>query len=293
MTTVDQQPQPGGRHHVPDEPGSAATGANPAGTDPTGADPTPAAARRASDRQLLLIGAAVVFAIVALAMIIVAVRAASEVARHVGAPGLGADKHRVAGTAHGRDEAMLDLVSGATTVTVRTGDLGSEMYRISTPEHAAQLPAVVDHDNRIEVQLADSGEKGASTVLIELSEHVAWHLRIGGGAAEATLDLRQGGVASVDFPNGISSIDLSLPSPRGTVPVTVAGGASTWSVHLPAGVAAQLRVGGGAGAATFDGTPHTGISGGTTYQTDGYDSATDRYYLDAASGVSTIVVDRR
>lgn len=284
MTTVDQQPQPSGRHQAPSE---------PTGTEPTGTEPAPAASRpaawRANDRRLLLIGAVVVAAILVLAVVIALVRATDP--RHDA--GHGADRHRVAGTAHGRDEATLDLVSGVTTVTVRTGDLGSDMYRISTPDHAAQLPAVVDRDDRIEVQLADSGEKGASTVLIELSDRVAWHLRIGGGAAEASVDLRKGGVASVDFPNGVSSIDLSLPSPRGTVPVTVAGGASTWSVHLPAGVAAQLRVGGGASAATFDGTQHSGISGGTTYQTDGYDSATDRYYLDAASGVSTILVDRR
>jgi len=288
MTTVDQQPQPSGRHQAQSEPGGGA------GTEPIGTEPTPPATRpaawRANDRRLLLIGAVVVAAILVLAVVIALVRAATN-PRH--GAGHGADRHRVAGTAHGRDEATLDLVSGATTVTVRSGDLGSDMYRISTPEHAAQLPAVVDRDDRVEVQLADSGEKGASTVLIELSDHVAWHLRIGGGAAEASVDLRKGGVASVDFPNGVSSIDLSLPSPHGTVPVTVAGGASTWSVHLPAGVAAQLRVGAGASAATFDGTQHSGISGGTTYQTDGYDSATDRYHLDAASGVSTIVVDRR
>ncbi len=71
-----------------------------------------------------------------------------------------------------------------------------------------------------------------------------------------------------------------------------AGGASTFDVRLPAGVAAQAVFAGGAGHAIVDGITHTGIGGGTTLATPGWDAATDRYRLDLVTGVSSLTLDR-
>ncbi len=283
MTTVDHE---AGRHSVPEQHEPPSAESVPA----TGPERTPTGGP--SDGRLLLIGACILAAVILLAVGVVIVRHVADGFHH-GATSTSHDKHKVAGVAHGRDEATLDLVSGVTSVTVKTADLTGDMYRVSTPDGGSQLPAVVDSGDRVQVQLTDSGEKGASSVLIELSSHVAWHIRLGGGSSEASLDLRAGGLASLDFASGISSIEASLPKPHGTVTVRLAGGASTWTLHLPKGVPAQLTVGGGAGSATVDGTVHNGISGGQVFSTDGYASAGDRYDLEATSGVSTIVVDRQ
>lgn len=273
MTTVDHEPHPTSGRHAADE-------APPAGPGP-------------GERRLLWIGVITVAAVLGIAVFIVMARGLVHDLRQDTHPGASHDRHRVTGPAHGRHEATLDLASGVTTVTVRSRDLGGDLYRISTPGNGSLLPAVVDRGDRVEVQLTASGHQGASSVLVELSAAVAWHIRLGGGSSEALLDLRQGGLASLDFVSGISTIEVSLPKPHGTVRVGLAGGASSWTVHLPAGVPAQLRVGGGAGSATVDGTSHSGVSGGEAFRTGGYDGASDRYDLEATSGVSTIVVDRR
>jgi hypothetical protein len=271
MTTVDHQPPPAGRHAAPEDQPPAA--------------PTPGPA----DRRLLWIAALVLAAIVGVALFLVTARDVADDLR--GHPAASHERHRVSGAAHGRSAATLDLVSGASSVTVRSGDLGSDMYRVSTPEGAAPLPAVADQADRVEVRLTGGGEGGRATLLVELSNRVAWQVRLGGGANAVTLDLRSGGLAGVDVATGVGSIEMSLPAPHGTVRVAISGGAASVAAHLPSGVPARLRVGGGAATATVDGAAHSGVSGGSVYTTSGYDTATDRYDLDATSGVSTIVVD--
>jgi hypothetical protein len=294
MTTVDH-----GRHSAAESDlaaGDTTLGApaGPVPPPPAGPDGDEVRPGGPGDRRLLLIGAIIVACVVLLALTIAGLRALD---RHVGRDHDGRDhddrgSHRVTGAAHGRDTATLSLVSGVTSVTVRSGDLHGDMYRVSTPDDGSLLPAVTDHDDRIDVQLTDSGEHGASAVLIELSDDVAWHLRVGGGASQATLDLHAGGLASLDFVNGISSIEVNLPQPHGTVPVRLSGGASTWTVHLPTGVPARLAVTGGAGSVSMDGTRQGGTSQ-QTFTTGEYDTATDRYDLQALSGVSTVLVDHR
>jgi hypothetical protein len=240
---------------------------------------------------VLIVAAAVIAAILAIAVAVVLVRTL------IGA--LGADGrsdrggHRVVGAAHGRDTATLDLVSGVTTVTIRSGDFGGDMYRVSTPDDGAQLPHVVDRDDRVEVQLSDSGEAGPSTVLIELDQDVAWHLRIGGGANEVLVAMAPGGFAGLDLATGVTTVDATLPRPSGSAVVRIGGGASQVALHLPDGVPARVTVGGGASQVRLDAQDRSGIPAGSVLSTDGWDSARDRFDVDAATGVATLVVDRR
>ena len=110
-------------------------------------------------------------------------------------------------------------------------------------------------------------------------------LRLDGGGGS--------GVSTVDFPSGMDTVELSLPQPRGTVPVQVGGGVNRFTVHAPAAVPVQVQAGGGAGSVTVDGQVHTGVGGGTVFAPSTWDSTSDRYDLDATAGVATIVVDRR
>jgi hypothetical protein len=246
---------------------------------------------------VLLIAAAVIVGVLVLALAAVAIRSLVDVA---GGDGDGdRDRHRVAGAPHGRSAATIDLVSGVTTVTVRSGDLGGDMYRVSTPDDGAKLPHVVDPeranstDDRIEVQLSDSGEAGPSTVLIELDPDVAWRIRVGGGANQVMLDLGSGGFAGLDVASGVTTVDAILPRPAGTVPIRVGGGAGQVNLHVPDGAPVRVRIGGGASQVRLDATEHRGVPAGSVFATDGWDRAADRYDVDAATGVSTVLVDRR
>lgn len=204
----------------------------------------------------------------------------------------GAGPRVVGGALAGRHEARLDVVSGADTVTVRAADLGDELFRASAPDGARIVPVADVTDEAVRVSVAESGATGPADLVIELNTKVWWRIRLDGGAKQATVAMAGGRLTGLDFGAGNSRIEAGLPAPHGTVPVRMAGGASVFDLRLPRDVATQVRVAGGAGSVTIDGTVHTGIAGGTVYTPDGWDGATDRYLIDNTAGVSALTLAR-
>jgi hypothetical protein len=194
----------------------------------------------------------------------------------------------------GRSDAGLDVISGVGVLTVHSGDLGSDLYRISTPDGSGQVPRVTDQNGTILLGFASvSPNDGSPSIVdVELSSRVTWRVRVSGGASRARLDLRGGPVDEVDLASGVSSVELWLPGPHGTDLVRETGGARDFAVHAPGGVPLRVSVEGGAGSAVIDGLTHSGIGGGTVYTPAGWDPATDRYDIDTVGGVSQIRVDR-
>jgi hypothetical protein len=197
--------------------------------------------------------------------------------------------HDVTVPRDGRGEAELDVVSGAASVTVRAADLGADLVRASTPPDAQLVPSLAVDGTAVRVRLMSSGRAGPAEVTVLLDRQVRWRVRLSGGATEEVLDLRGARLAAVDLAAGAARIEVRLPAPRGAVPIRMAGGASDFAVRVPAGVATSVRVGGGAGTVVVDGVRRTGVPGGTTVTST---EAADRYDVDAAAGVSTLVVGR-
>jgi hypothetical protein len=188
--------------------------------------------------------------------------------------------------------ADFELASGVTTLVLRSGDIGGALYRVVTPAGAGVLPAVVVSGGHVVVQLRSTGTGGPAVVEVTLSSAVVWTVHEDGGATEANVDMSAGGLAVLDFAAGVSRIDATLPKPGGTVVVRLSGGASEFTVHVPAGVPVRVGLTGGAGSATIDGTQHTGIAGGTSFTPAGWDTATDRVDIDNTAGVSTFTLVR-
>ena len=191
-----------------------------------------------------------------------------------------------------RTAAEFELASGVTTLVLHSDDIGDDLYRISTPVGAGLRPAVVISGDHVSAQLVNSGVSGPSIVDITLNPDVAWTIHLDGGSTEATVDMHSGGLAALDFGAGVSRIEATLPVPKGTSTVTMSGGASTFTVHAPAGVPCQVTMSGGGGSARIDGDTHSGIGGGTVFTTNGYDSATNRIAVTNTAGVGTFVLDR-
>ncbi|HKS99519.1 MAG TPA: hypothetical protein VJT31_08325 [Rugosimonospora sp.] len=231
-----------------------------------------------TDRQWLLVGAGGVLAVLVLAMVAtVGVRLTRADAHEVTAP-----------LPTGRDAGTLVVTGGVNELTLRTADLGSTMYRITTPPGSGAVPHATTNHGAVSVRIAGSGG-GAATVA--LSSRLRWDLRLAGGLSRATLDLSNGSVSGVDFASGLDTVDLKLPRPSGRVPVRVGAGANQLTVHLPAGVPAQVRVRSGAGSLTLDGATHNGVAGGTAYPLAGYPRP-DAYQIDLVTGISSLVVRR-
>jgi hypothetical protein len=230
-------------------------------------------------RTVYLIGAVIIAALIVFAIV-----AALAWPRVSGQRAEGA-AHTVSGDVHGRDHATLDLVTGTTSVDVRAADLGDTLYQVES----SKTPSVNDTDDRIEVHVTG----GDASVTIRLNRDVRWTVRFTAGSQSNTADLRElAHLAGVEYVGGVSSIDLTLPKPGGTVPVRVDGGASAVRVHAPNGAPVRVKAGGGAGRVAIDGEEHNGVSAGASFASGGWEAAADRYDVDAVGGVSAITVDR-
>lgn len=197
--------------------------------------------------------------------------------------------HAVA-TGVSSDAATVDLVSGATTVTVRSDDLaGTDRLQALTPDGAGVAPVLETDGDTVSVHLVQTGEPGPSAVTVLLDRRVRWQVRLSGGASSELLDLRSARLSGIDLAAGAARIELVLPVPDRTVPITMAGGATEFTLHVPCGVATAVRIGGGAGSADVDGVRRTGLAAGTVIATV---IATDRYDVEATAGVSTLTLER-
>jgi hypothetical protein len=200
--------------------------------------------------------------------------------------------HAVTVAREGRDRMELDVVSGATTVAIGSARLGNELMRASTPAGSGVAPDLVVGD-KVQLFLEGTDLPGPAALRIVLNSQVTWRLVFTGGASDMSVDLGAGRFGGADFAAGSALITMRLPEPDGTVTVVLAGGASQVSLSIPAGVAARLRLDGGAASATIGNLTYTGVAGGTMLTMPGWDSAPRRYDIDAAAGVSAISVTSR
>jgi hypothetical protein len=242
--------------------------------------------QRGFDRKWLIAGAAALVLILVVALILAAIESADDTSRAQGG-------HTVTGPVENPAEATVELLTGATSVTVRAADLDGRLYQVRTPNGGRQRPLVSRSDTTVHVELGDSGEAGPSAVEIVLGTGTRWRVRLVAGATRHTVDLSGARVSGVEFVGGVGSIDLTLPRPSGTVEVRMTGGTGSWATHLPADVPVQVMAGSGAGAVTIDGTTRNGVAAGATITGDGWNAATDRFDIVATAGMSSLTVDRR
>ncbi|GIJ72333.1 hypothetical protein [Virgisporangium ochraceum] len=270
----------------------ALTSTNPPESAPppdTPPESPPADRQRGVDRKWLVAGAVVLVVLLLVAVVLAAVASGDD-----DRTGPGRGNHVVTGPVGDRAEATLELLTGATSVTVRAADLDGHLYEVRTPSDGRQVPLVsASDDGVVRVELGDSGTTGPSAVEIVLNPGTTWRVRLVAGSTRHTVDLSAARVSGVEFIGGAGSIDLTLPRPSGTVEVRMVGGTGSWSTHLPAGVPVRVAAQAGAGAVTVDGATRNGVPAGTTVTGDGWDAAADRYDLVATGGMASFTVDRR
>lgn len=149
------------------------------------------------------------------------------------APVIGPD-NVVAGALGGRTGAYLTVSDAASRVRIVLAGLPGLLYRISTPAGSGLAPRVTGRGGRISAALLPTGADGPDEVRIVLNREVRWDIRLPAGAGEQQLDLARGRITRLDL--GASGlIELRLPYPTGTVPVTFLDDVGTVSVTAPVG----------------------------------------------------------
>jgi hypothetical protein len=201
--------------------------------------------------------------------------------------------HSVAGNLNGRQEAQLEVLDGAESVTIHNEELGDLLFRATTVPGSKVEPTVSDEGALIKLGLTNTSVAGQAAVHIYLNSKVRWQLKLAGGGLEQSVDFVGGRLASLEIAAGTGRIDLALPKPEGTVAVKLPAGAGQLAIHLQPGVPAQLTfgTGSGAGTVTVDGKTQQGVQAGAVLTPDGWAQAKDRYDVQAAGGFATVTVD--
>lgn len=94
--------------------------------------------------------------------------------------------------------------------------------------------------------------RGSYDWTLALNREIPLSLRLETGAGESRVDLTDMHVTNLDVETGASSTDLVLPANAGMTHVRVEAGAASVNIHVPGGVAAQIRVQGGVSSTSVD-----------------------------------------
>jgi hypothetical protein len=182
-------------------------------------------------------------------------------------------EHVVAGPLRGRTGAFLTVRDAASRVRLVLAAMPGQLYRISTPAGSGLAPRVTVRDGRILATLRPTGADGPDEVRIVLNRDVRWDIRLPAGAGEQQLDLRRGRFTRLEL--GASGlVELRLPAPVGTVPVTLTDDAGRVTLTTPP--ATPLRV----------------ELGGVSRQTSGWARARNRYVLRARESIGALTLRR-
>ena len=197
--------------------------------------------------------------------------------------------HELAGSLHGRTGASLTVGDAASRLEVRAVDLPGLLYRITTPAEAGLAPRVTGTAGRVDVGLRPTGADGPDVVSIELNRVVRWVVRLPAGAGEQHLDLDDGRIAGLEL-GAAGLIDLRLPRPVGTVPVTFTDGTGSVEITAPRGTGVRVRLRAGAGSVASGWAANDGSPPGTVLTSPGWTTARDRYAIDARASVGALTL---
>ncbi len=202
----------------------------------------------------------------------------------------GPQDHVLAGALHGRTAGFLIVRDAASKVEVRLTDLPGLLYRITTPADSGLAPAVTGTGGRIRLGLRPTGGDGPDTVEILLNQAVRWDIRLPAGAGEQHLDLSAGRLSRVELGSGTGLVSMRLPPPRGTIPITLAGGVGEVAVAIPPGTPLRLNLHGGAGLVAVPWADRTRAETATVTATPGWPAAPNRYTMTVSTEVGSVTV---
>ncbi len=186
----------------------------------------------------------------------------------------------------GRTAARLQVKGGAALVTLRGGAPVGKLYQA---EFDGPAPRFKLDGDRVQVAFArprpfERGQRGT----LALADGVEWDIQVKGGGAKLKLELASLSLASLELSGGVSDVSVALPRPEGRRPVRVSGGASHLAITRPKGVAARLRLAGGAAKVVFDAQRLGAVGGETRLESDDFAEAGAAWDVEVTGGSSSL-----
>ena len=134
-----------------------------------------------------------------------------------------------------------------------------------------------------------SRDERANEILLNGS--IPWDVEVRGGASNLAVNLGELKLSSLEIKGGASKVELTLPSPSGTIPLRVLGGAEGLTVRRPKGVAARVYVSRGASELMLDEQRHGAVGGETSLQSPDYEHAAHRYDIEVSGSASGLTIE--
>jgi uncharacterized membrane protein len=127
---------------------------------------------------------------------------------------------------------------------------------------------------------------------VALNASIPWRLEAREGVTNLTADLRGLHVNAVSIGGGAADLDLRLPRPSGTVPISIRGSAASVSIRRPDGIAVRVSLPDGAASVQFDEQRIGPVGSLTPVQSLDYSDATDRYDVELHGGVAKLTITK-
>ena len=195
--------------------------------------------------------------------------------------------HVAAGPLLDRTGAYLTVADAASRVQVTMATLPGLLYRISTPGDSGLAPRVTSENGNVRARLLPTGADGPDEVRIVLNRDVRWSIALPAGAGEQELDLRRGRLTRLGL-GAAGLVELRLPAPSGTVPITLDGPVGSFVLS---GGPVRLELDQGAGHAALPWTSAgEEINSRAVVQTPGWARTVDRYAVRAHAGIGALTV---
>ncbi|MEU4243744.1 hypothetical protein [Actinoplanes sp. NPDC026619] len=187
--------------------------------------------------------------------------------------------------------ANFEVAATAGSVTVRSQDLGANLYRVTLAKAPAPVTAkITDSGSNHRLTLVKDVKTTAPPVTILLNARIRWSLRMTAGNTDTTVNLTGARLTSLELAGGAHVFDLSLPPITGTLPLRLTHGMNQLKIKSnDSPVRMTLRI--GAGKVIMDGVIFTDTTPGKVITSAGWEDSSHRVDLDAAGGVGTLVVN--
>ncbi|MBU2669526.1 hypothetical protein KOI35_39055 [Actinoplanes bogorensis] len=189
-----------------------------------------------------------------------------------------------------RNQASFEVLAATNRVNVTIGELGDDLYRISTPDDAGFLPDPVIRGDDVKLQVTKDGDGTGGEINIVLAAKVRWALRFSGYAEEQAIDLSGGQISGLEMVGGMRTARISLARPTGTVPIKVNGAVERLVVNSPSGSPVRVTVNGGAKTVVAGSRTIKDVAPGSTLTPKNW-AVQNRYDIGAGAPITTLTVE--
>lgn len=198
----------------------------------------------------------------------------------------------------GIERAKLDFGGGAAEFFLETTKnnlfeaktvLGKGSYKLESDKSGNEV--------EIDFDMTDSGknikfseEKGFDNkVYLMLNPAVLWDVKMGIGAGDLNFDFSKFRVENLKVETGAASVKIRLSELVNESNVNVQSGVASVNLEVPKGVGCGIDLDGAMNSKNFSGFNKIGND---RWETDNFDSATKKIYIDLDSGLTSLNISR-